>query len=276
MEARQTEAGLVQDLKKEKIMTEDKKYIRIFDTTLRDGEQSPGASMNPQEKVEIARQLERLGVDAIEAGFPISSEGDAESVKLVAKSVKSCQIVALSRTHPADVEAAWEAVRHAEAPAIHVFIATSPVHMKRKLRMKPDQVFEEAVQAVRLAKKFAPFVEFSAEDATRSDPDFLCRIFQGVLEAGADCINIPDTVGYTVPDEYGRLIDRIRERVDNIDKAIISVHCHNDLGLAVANTLTAVDHGARQVECTINGIGERAGNCSLEEVVTAPRARKGY
>ncbi len=257
-------------------MSEKKMPVRIFDTTLRDGEQSPGASMNPQEKLEIARQLERLGVTAIEAGFPISSQGDFESVRLVADNIKSCQVIALARTHPGDIEKAWEALKNAESPGIHTFIATSPIHMRHKLRMEPEQVLAEAVDAVRMAKGLAPFVEFSAEDATRSDPDFLCRIFQAVLEAGADCINIPDTVGYTVPMEYGRLIDTIRERVDGIDHAIISVHCHNDLGLAVANTLTAVEHGATQVECTINGIGERAGNCSLEEVVMALRTRPDY
>jgi 2-isopropylmalate synthase len=257
-------------------MNRDPTYIRIFDTTLRDGEQSPGASMNAQEKLEIARQLERLGVDAIEAGFPVSSQGDFDSVRLVAEQIKSCQVVALARTHPGDIEKAWEALRGAESPVIHTFIATSPIHMRQKLRMTEDQVLAEAVDAVRLAKRLAPFVEFSAEDATRSDPTFLCRVFQAVLAAGADCINVPDTVGYTVPGEYGRLLDTLRERVENIDRAIISVHCHNDLGLAVANTLAAVEHGATQVECTINGIGERAGNCSLEEVVMALRTRKDY
>ncbi len=257
-------------------MTEKPTHIRIFDTTLRDGEQSPGASMNPHEKLEVARQLERLGVDAIEAGFPISSEGDFESVKLIAENIKGCQIVGLSRTDPADIERAYEAVRRAQAPVIHTFIATSPIHMEYKLRLRPDQVVEQAVGAVKLAKRLAPFVEFSAEDATRSDPEFLCRIFQAVLDAGADCINIPDTVGYTVPEEYSRLIDTIRERVKGIEKAIISVHCHNDLGLAVANTLTAIQHGVTQVECTVNGIGERAGNCSMEEVVMALHTRRDY
>jgi len=257
-------------------MSTNKTHVRIFDTTLRDGEQSPGASMNPQEKLEIARQLERLGVDAIEAGFPMSSEGDFESVSLVADNIKGCQVFALARTHAADIERAWEAVRRAVSPAIHVFIATSPIHMEHKLRMTPEQVIEEAVFAVRTAKRYAPFVEFSAEDATRSEPAFLCRVFQAVLEAGADCLNIPDTVGYTVPYEYGRLIDTIRQGVRDIDRAVISVHCHNDLGLAVANTLAAVEHGATQVECTINGIGERAGNCSLEEIVMALRTRRDY
>jgi len=257
-------------------MSRDKIPVRIFDTTLRDGEQSPGASMNAQEKVEIARQLERLGVDAIEAGFPVSSQGDFEAVRLVAETVRDCQVVALARTHPGDIEKAWEALKDAASPAIHTFIATSPIHMRHKLRMTPEQVLEEAVSAVRLAKRLAPFVEFSAEDATRSDPEFLCRVFQAVVDAGADCINIPDTVGYTVPVEYGRLIDFIRERVANIERAVISVHCHNDLGLAVANTLAAVEHGATQVECTVNGIGERAGNCSMEEVVMALRTRRDY
>jgi 2-isopropylmalate synthase len=257
-------------------MTSEPISIRVFDTTLRDGEQSPGASMNPNEKLEIARQLERLGVDAIEAGFPISSQGDFASVKLVAQNIKGCQIVGLARTQPADIERAWEAVRQAEAPMIHVFIATSPIHMQHKLRLKPDQVVEEAVFAVKAAKRFVSFVEFSAEDATRSDPDFLCRVFRAVLEAGATCINIPDTVGYTVPEEYGQLIDTIRRGVPEIDRAIISVHCHNDLGLAVANTLKAIERGATQVECTVNGIGERAGNCSMEEVVMALRTRKDH
>ncbi|MEW6443571.1 MAG: 2-isopropylmalate synthase [bacterium] len=257
-------------------MCADRIPIRVFDTTLRDGEQSPGASMNPAEKLEIARQLERLGVDAIEAGFPISSEGDFESVRLVAQHVRQCQVVALARTRPEDIERAWDAVRKAEAPVLHVFIATSPIHMQHKLRMEPDQVVEEAVAAVRRAKSLVPFVEFSAEDATRSDPAFLARIFQAVLDAGATCLNIPDTVGYTVPEEYGRLIDFVRTEVQGIERAVISVHCHNDLGLAVANTLTAVAHGATQVECTMNGIGERAGNCSLEEVVMALKVRKDH
>lgn len=257
-------------------MTDEAIHIRIFDTTLRDGEQSPGASMHPAEKLEIGRQLERLGVDAIEAGFPISSEGDFDSVKLLAENIRQCQIVALARTRPEDIDRAWEAVRGAEAPVLHVFIATSPIHMQHKLRMTPDQVVEEAVQAVRRAKEYTPFVEFSAEDATRSEPAFLCRVFQAVLDAGATCLNIPDTVGYTVPAEYGRLLDVIRREVHEIERAVLSVHCHNDLGLAVANTLTAIEHGATQVECTVNGIGERAGNCSLEEVVMALRVRKDH
>ncbi len=257
-------------------MTDETIHIRIFDTTLRDGEQSPGASMHPAEKLEIARQLERLGVDVIEAGFPISSEGDFDSVKLLADNIRQCQIAALARTRPEDIDRAWEAIRGAEAPILHVFIATSPIHMRHKLRMTPDQVVEEAAQAVRRARGYTPFVEFSAEDATRSEPAFLCRVFQAVLDAGATCLNIPDTVGYTVPAEYGRLLDIIRQEVPDIERAVLSVHCHNDLGLAVANTLTAIEHGATQVECTVNGIGERAGNCSLEEVVMALRVRKDY
>jgi len=257
-------------------MADDKIPIRVFDTTLRDGEQSPGASMNSAEKLEIARQLEKLGVDAIEAGFPVSSEGDFESVQLISQHIRQCQIVALARTRSEDIDRAWEAVRHSEAPVLHVFIATSPIHMEHKLRMKPEQVIEDAVQAVKRAKGYVPFVEFSAEDATRSDPVFLCKVFQAVLDAGAACLNVPDTVGYTVPEEYGRLIDFIRKEVREIERAIISVHCHNDLGLAVANTLTAVESGATQVECTVNGIGERAGNCSLEEVVMALRVRKDH
>jgi len=251
----------------------EKRKIRIFDTTLRDGEQSPGASMNPVEKLDIALQLERLGVDAIEAGFPMSSEGDFEAVKLVAQNLKGTQVIALARTHPDDIERAWDAVCTAASPGLHVFIATSPIHMRYKLKMSEEEVLKEAVAAVRNAKALSPFVEFSAEDATRSDPSFLCRVFSEVIKAGASCINIPDTVGYTIPGEYARLIDTVIQKVKNIGTTIISVHCHNDLGLAVANSLTAVQHGATQVECTINGIGERAGNASMEEVVMALKTR---
>ena len=253
-----------------------KEKVRVFDTTLRDGEQSPGASMSPMEKLEIALQLEKLRVDAIEAGFPMASEGDFEAVRLVAGHVKECQVAALARTDPADIQRAWEAVSRAQAPILHVFIATSPIHMKYKLRMGEEQVLRRAVEAVKTAKRLTPFVEFSAEDATRSDPAFLCKIFSEVVKAGATCINIPDTVGYTVPDEYARLIDTVAQKVKSIGETVISVHCHNDLGLAVANSLTALLHGARQVECTINGIGERAGNAALEEIVMALKTRRDF
>ncbi len=250
--------------------------IRILDTTLRDGEQSPGASMNPMEKLEIALQLEKLKVDAIEAGFPQSSEGDFEAVRLVAAHIKDCQVVALARTELSDIERAWDAVSRAAAPVLHVFIATSPIHMKYKLKMREEQVLRRAVAAVKAAKRYTPFVEFSAEDATRSDPEFLCKVFSEVIKAGATCINIPDTVGYTIPDEYAHLIETVATRLQNIHDTIISVHCHNDLGLAVANSLTAIFHGARQIECTINGIGERAGNAALEEIVMALKTRSDF
>jgi len=248
--------------------------IRIFDTTLRDGEQSPGCSMNIDEKLAMARQLEKLGVDVIEAGFPIASPGDFESVKRVAETVRGCEIAGLARCEPEDVDAAGEAVRGAANPRIHVFIATSDLHMRFKLRKSADEVLRDAVRSVEQARRYTQNVEFSAEDATRSDPEFLFRVFQAVIEAGAKVINVPDTVGYTVPSDYARLITSIRERVPNLGDTIISVHCHNDLGLGVANSLAAIQAGARQVECTVNGIGERAGNTSLEEVVMALRTRR--
>ncbi len=250
--------------------------IRIFDTTLRDGEQSPGINLNTEEKLEIARQLERLGVDVIEAGFPQASQGDFESVRTIANAVRGPIIAALARALPGDIDRAAEAVSGAAKPRIHTFIATSDIHMKYKLSKTPDEVLEMAVEAVRRARRYVDDVEFSAEDATRSDPAFLCRVFEAVIEAGATTINVPDTVGYTTPGEYAELIRYIRENTKGIEKAIISVHCHNDLGLAVANSLAAVAAGAQQVECTINGLGERAGNAALEEIVMALRTRADY
>jgi len=247
--------------------------IIIFDTTLRDGEQSPGASMNVEEKLKMARQLEALGVDVIEAGFPISSEEDFEAVKTIAQQIRRPIIAGLARALPQDIERAWEALSYAERPRIHTFIATSDIHLQHKLRKTREQVREDARQAVRLAKSLCEDVEFSAEDATRTDLDYLCQVIETVLEEGATTVNIPDTVGYTIPTEFARIIQTIRERVPGIDRARLSVHCHNDLGLAVANSLAAIQAGARQVECTINGIGERAGNASLEEIVMALRVR---
>lgn len=246
----------------------------IFDTTLRDGEQSPGASMTKDEKVRIAKALERMRVDVIEAGFAIASQGDFEAVQAVAKAVKDSRICSLSRALEADIDRAGEALKPANASRIHTFIATSPIHMKMKLRMEPDQVVENAVKAVKHARQYTDDVEFSPEDAGRSDIDFLCRILEAVIDAGATTLNIPDTVGYNLPHQFGSLIGTLRERIPNADKAVFSVHCHNDLGLAVANSLSAVMNGARQVECTINGLGERAGNAALEEVVMAVRTRQ--
>jgi 2-isopropylmalate synthase len=249
-------------------MTTDQ--LIIFDTTLRDGEQSPGASMTKDEKLRIARQLERLKVDVIEAGFAASSNGDFEAVKAIADAIKDSTVCSLSRANDRDISRAAEALKGAARSRIHTFIATSPLHMEKKLRMSPDQVFEQAKLAVRFARNLNGDVEFSPEDGYRSEPDFLCRVLEAVIEEGATTINIPDTVGYAVPELYGEFIRMLRERVPNSDKAIWSVHCHNDLGMAVANSLAGVKiGGARQVECTINGLGERAGNCSLEEVVMA-------
>ncbi|MFH1624133.1 MAG: 2-isopropylmalate synthase [Pseudomonadota bacterium] len=250
--------------------------IKIFDTTLRDGEQSPGFSMNVAEKLRVAEQLDRLNVDTIEAGFPISSQGDFLAVSEIAKNIRRPQIAGLARTEIQDIDRAWEALQYAENPLIHIVIATSNIHLKHKLMKSKDEVLDAAVKAVKHAKGYTPNVEFSAEDATRSDPDYLCTIFEAVIDAGATTINIPDTVGYAIPEEFGALIRHIKEGVSNIDKALISVHCHNDLGLAVANTLAAVKNGAGTVECTINGIGERAGNASLEEVVMALRTRRDF
>lgn len=246
----------------------------IFDTTLRDGEQSPGASMTRSEKVRIAKMLEKMRVDVIEAGFPIASPGDFEAVKDVAESVSDSTVCGLARAVQGDIDRAAEAIKPANSGRIHTFIATSPIHMKEKLRMEPEQVLEQAVWAVKYARQFIDDVEFSPEDAGRSEPDFLCRIVEAVITAGATTVNIPDTVGYSIPAHFGALVAELIERVPNSDKAVFSVHCHNDLGLAVANSLSAVMNGARQVECTINGLGERAGNASLEEVVMAVRTRQ--
>jgi len=247
--------------------------ITVFDTTLRDGEQSPGCSMNVQEKLRMARQLDRLGVDVIEAGFPIASDGDFEAVQAIAAAVRRPVIAGLARACTPDIERAWQALKGAARPRIHVFLATSDIHLKYKLRISRAQCLEQARESVRLAKSFCQDVEFSPEDATRTDRDFLCEVVQAVIDAGATTVNIPDTVGYTMPAEFAEIIQMLRERVRGIENITISVHCHNDLGLAVANTLAALAAGARQVECTINGIGERAGNASLEEIVMATRVR---
>lgn len=250
-----------------------KDKLIIFDTTLRDGEQSPGASMTRDEKIRIAKALERLRVDVIEAGFPAASPGDFEAVQAVAASIKDSTICGLARALDKDIDRAGEALKQANSSRIHTFIATSPIHMQMKLQMQPEQVIEHAVNAVKRALKYTDNVEFSPEDAGRSEEDFLCRILEAVIDAGATTLNIPDTVGYSVPGQFGETIANLINRIPNSDKAIFSVHCHNDLGLAVANSLSAVLNGARQVECTINGLGERAGNASLEEVVMAVRTR---
>ena len=246
----------------------------IFDTTLRDGEQSPGASMTREEKIRIAKVLERMRVDVIEAGFPVASPGDFASVQAVAESIKDSTVCGLARALDKDIDRAGEALQMANSSRIHTFIATSPIHMQKKLRMSPDAVVEQAIAAVKRARQYTDNVEFSPEDAGRSEIDFLCRIIESVIDAGASTINIPDTVGYNIPQQFGALIKNLRERIPNSDKAVFSVHCHNDLGLAVANSLSAVLNGARQVECTINGLGERAGNASLEEVVMTVRTRQ--
>ena len=249
----------------------------IFDTTLRDGEQSPGASMTKDEKLRIARQLERLKVDVIEAGFAASSNGDFEAVQSIARTIKDSTICSLSRANDRDISRAAEALQGAASARIHTFIATSALHMEKKLRMTPEQVHEQAKLAVRFARNLVADVEFSPEDGYRSDIDFLCRVLESVIKEGATTLNIPDTVGYAVPELYGHFIKTLREKIPNSDKAIWSVHCHNDLGMAVANSLAGVKiGGARQVECTINGLGERAGNCALEEIVMAVRTRKDY
>ena len=249
----------------------------IFDTTLRDGEQSPGASMTREEKLRIARQLERLRVDVIEAGFAASSQGDFEAVKAIADAIKDSTVCSLSRANDRDISRAAEALAGAKSARIHTFIATSPLHMEKKLRMTPDQVFEQAVQSVRFARNLVGDIEFSPEDGYRSDMDFLCKILEAVIKEGATTINVPDTVGYAIPELYGEFIKTLRTRIPNSDKAIWSVHCHNDLGMAVANSLAGIKiGGARQIECTINGLGERAGNCALEEVVMAIKTRSDY
>jgi 2-isopropylmalate synthase len=254
-------------------MATDQFRIKVFDTTLRDGEQSPGCSMNHQEKLRLAHQLDRLGVDIIEAGFPIASDGDFEAVNAIAAVIRRPIIAGLCRACRPDIERAWEALQHAAHPRIHVFLATSDIHLKYKLRITRQECLAHAREAVAFAKSLCPDVEFSPEDATRTDPEFLCQVLDAVVEAGATTLNIPDTVGYTVPSEFGDLIATIRRRVKGIENVTISAHCHNDLGMAVANTMAAIAAGARQVECTINGIGERAGNASLEEIVMAMRVR---
>jgi 2-isopropylmalate synthase len=253
-----------------------KDHLIIFDTTLRDGEQSPGASMTREEKVRIARQLERMRVDIIEAGFPAASNGDYEAVKAVADAIKESTVCGLARAKESDIRRAGEALHGATSARIHTFIATSPIHMEKKLRMTPAQVIEQAVKAVKCARQYTDDVEFSPEDAGRSEISFLCRVLEAVIDAGARTLNIPDTVGYTMPEQFGALIHTLRERIPSSDKVVFSVHCHNDLGLAVANSLSAVMHGARQVECTVNGLGERAGNAALEEIVMAVRTRQDF
>jgi 2-isopropylmalate synthase len=256
-------------------MTSDNQII-IFDTTLRDGEQSPGASMNQAEKLRIATQLEKLGVNVIEAGFPAASEGDFEAVKIIAETLKTAQVAALCRANEEDIKRGWDAIRNAAHPRIHTFIATSDLHMKYKLQMDPEQVLEQAIKSVKLAASYTDNVEFSAEDGSRSDRDFLCRVFEAVIDAGATTVNLPDTVGYAIPEEFAQLVTYVMNNTPNISRAVLSVHCHNDLGLATSNTLAAIKAGARQVEVTVNGIGERAGNTSLEEVVMSLHTRPNY
>lgn len=248
--------------------------VIFFDTTLRDGEQSPGASMNVAEKIRLATQLEKLGADVIEAGFPAASPGDFEAVQAISHKIKNIQVAGLARTSKEDIDKAWGAIKDAAHPRIHTFIATSDIHMKHKLKMNREEVIKTAVESVRYAKGLTDNVEFSAEDASRSDRDFVCRVFEAAIQAGAKTVNVPDTVGYALPNEFGDLISYIRSHTPNINKAIISVHCHNDLGLATANTLEGVIAGARQVEVTVNGIGERAGNTSLEEIAMSIQTRK--
>jgi len=249
-------------------------HLIIFDTTLRDGEQSPGASMTNEEKMRIAKQLERLRVDVIEAGFPASSNGDFAAVKAIAGAIRDSTVCALARANETDIRRAGEALKGAKSGRVHTFIASSPIHMQMKLRMKPDQVLEQAVKSVKWAREYTDDVEFSPEDAGRSEHDFLCRLIEAAIDAGATTINIPDTVGYTMPWQFAALIRSLREHIPNSSKVVWSVHCHNDLGMAVANSLSAVIEGARQVECTVNGLGERAGNASLEEIVMAVKTRK--
>ncbi len=247
--------------------------ITIFDTTLRDGEQSPGASMNLTEKMEVAQALQDLGVDVMEAGFPIASQGDFEAVREIAKTIRDVSVCGLARCSTKDIDRAWEALKHAERPRIHVFLATSAIHREFKLKMSCDEIVARAVDGVRHAASYCDDIEFSPEDAVRTERDFLCRVVEAAIDAGATTVNIPDTVGYATPRQMGETIAELNNRVPNIHKAVISIHCHNDLGLAVANSLSAVENGAGQIECTINGIGERAGNCSLEEIVMGMRTR---
>jgi len=255
-------------------MKKDKNHVYIFDTSLRDGEQSPGNSMNTEEKLLLARQLEKLGVDIIEAGFPIASEGDFDAVRQIAREIKKSQVAGLARANKPDIDRAWQAIKNAARPRIHTFISSSDIHLKYQLKKSREQVLKEAVAAVKLARSHTDNVEFSPMDATRSDRDYLVAMVSAVIDAGANTVNIPDTVGYTVPEEFGSLIAYLFANVKNIHNAVISVHCHNDLGLAVANSLAAIANGARQVECTINGIGERAGNTAMEEIVMALATRK--
>lgn len=252
------------------------RIIRIFDTTLRDGEQTPGVNLNIQEKIEVARQLEKMGVDVIEAGFAIASPGDFEAVRAVSKEVRRPVIASLCRAVEKDIDRAWEAVQYAENPRIHTFIATSDIHMKYKLKMTEEEVLERVAAMVAYSKRYCSDVEFSAEDASRTRPEFLFKVIEIAIKAGATVVNIPDTVGYSTPMEFGGLIRSIKENVPNIDKASISVHCHNDLGLAVANTLAAMENGATQLECTVNGLGERAGNAAMEEIIMGINTRKDY
>jgi len=250
--------------------------IFVFDTTLRDGEQIPGACLNAREKLEIALQLARLGVDCIEAGFPISSPGDFGAVKAIADKVKGPTVVALARAVPKDIETAWEAIKKAESPRIHVFLGTSDVHIQKKFGLDREKALERGLEALKFAKSLCPNVEYSTEDASRTAPEYLAKVVEQVIAAGATVVNIPDTVGYAIPQQFGGLIASLKETVPNIDDVVLSVHCHNDLGLATANTLAAIENGARQVECTMNGLGERAGNASLEEIVMAIGTRKDY
>lgn len=250
--------------------------IYLFDTTLRDGEQSPGVSLNVEEKLEIAHQLARLGVDVIEAGFPIASPGDFAAVEAIARQVRGPIIAGLCRATRQDIDRTWEAIREAESPRIHTFLATSDIHLQYKLQKSREEVLSQAVEAVKYAKKYCSDVEFSAEDASRSDVDFLAQVIEKVIDAGATVVNLPDTVGYAVPEEFGRFIRTMYEKVPNIDKAILSVHCHDDLGMAVANSLAGIINGARQVECAVNGIGERAGNAALEEIIMALYTRQAF
>lgn len=255
-------------------MKKDKNRVYIFDTTLRDGEQSPGYSMNTEEKLMMARQLEKLGVDIIEAGFPIASEGDFDAVKQIAKEIKKSQVAGLARANKLDIDRAWQAIKGAAHPRIHTFISSSDIHLKYQLRKNREQVLKEAVAAVKLSRSYTENVEFSPMDATRSDKDYLVEMISAVIDAGASTVNIPDTVGYAIPEEFGEMIAYLFATVKNMGDTIIAVHCHNDLGLAVANSLAAIRNGARQVECTINGIGERAGNTAMEEIVMALATRK--
>jgi 2-isopropylmalate synthase len=257
-------------------MAKTKDKVIIFDTTLRDGEQAAGGTLNAKEKLEIAKQLERLNVDVIEAGFPISSPGDFEAVRLIAKEVRKPVICGLARAHPKDVDRAWEAIKEAAYPRIHVFLSSSDIHLGYQLKKSRDEVLRTATEMVARAKKYTDDIEFSPMDASRTEPEYLHQILKAVIEAGASTVNIPDTVGYAIPGEFGNLIEGIMKNVPNIGKAIVSVHCHNDLGLAVANSLEAVRRGARQVECTVNGIGERAGNASMEEIVMAINTRQDF